>query len=117
MITPKVFLFFATMVAASSATAEKAHYAPLNAALSELGQPHLYKVGFPTCAMDFELFSENLQVSDVLLRATSDVDLANGYFRGTWALRLPEEHELGAGNYLVIVECGSGLGKILASPN
>lgn len=89
---------------------------PLSEGLENIGETNLFLVDFPNCVMDFFSASDIMQNDGLLLRATDNVDLANGVFRGTWALRLPEGHD-NEGNYLVEVKCGSGLGQITALPN
>lgn len=111
------FLCYVLILAASSASAQNFHESAIENAFSRLGEPHLYQADFPKCVLDFEAASGQMRETDMLLKATSSVDLTNGHFRGTWALLLPQGHEFGSGNYFVTVECGAGLGRMLVRPN
>jgi|SRR6056297_2575933 len=101
---------------ASPALAENSLSQPLRDGIENISEENLFPIDFPNCVMDFHSFSDEMQKAGPLLRATDNVDLANGVFRGTWALRFPEGHDY-EGNYMVEVKCGSGLGQITAVPN
>ena len=96
--------------------AENALSQPLLDALDGIGDENFFLIDFPNCVMDFHSFSDELPEAGSLLRATDNVDLSKGAFRGTWALRFPDGHDH-EGSYVVEVKCGSGLGQITAMPN
>jgi hypothetical protein len=96
--------------------AENALSQPLRDGLDNIGDEIFFPVEFPNCVMDFHSVSDEMLEAGSLLRATDNVDLSTGAFRGTWAFRFPDEHDY-EGSYVVEVKCGSGLGQIKATPN
>jgi len=98
------------------ALADNSFDKPMHSAFASVGEKAFFPIGFPSCVMQFQSFTEELNAAGALLRSTRNVDLGAGVFRGTWALKLPDGHDY-EGSYVVELKCGSGLGQITALPN